>query len=312
MRGTNIPGASRHHHVAMEGSYAAQFAVQSPFFYYNPDPNPENRQHGHFTPHPHGLPYSVPMQQQPFQDAFPVYHSNLMYQQVPANCVQGNYQPAPSYAPQPLITPVASPQPMYQKPTILVQQGSPYLLPLDTDCYAPATPPFSSASSAVSSPPSSCGLLPTPVNSAFLGFEGLEGVKEGCEEEVCTEILAGGDWSRSTSPPMTPGRSPSHVGCETIATTIKRFVDHVVCKCAFTSGLLTWLQCLSRLLRLQAKARTSFPLNPVHRSRHPLHPSHDRSSPIPKSISVIQGISRSPHQPQPCQLSALAMTRSTS
>ena len=51
----------------------------------------------------------------------------------------------------------------------------------------------------------SCGLLPTPSNSVFFGLENMEGVKEGCEGEVQSEILAGGDWTRCGSPPMTPG-----------------------------------------------------------------------------------------------------------
>jgi hypothetical protein len=45
--------------------------------------------------------------------------------------------------------------------------------------------------------------IPTPVH-AFFSPQGIEGVKEGCEGEVCSEILsAGAEW-RSTSPPMTP------------------------------------------------------------------------------------------------------------
>ncbi|KAI4093184.1 MAG: hypothetical protein LQ344_003011 [Seirophora lacunosa] len=36
----------------------------------------------------------------------------------------------------------------------------------------------------------------------------MQGVKEGCEGEVQTEILAGGDWARCGSPPMTPGTLP--------------------------------------------------------------------------------------------------------
>lgn len=40
------------------------------------------------------------------------------------------------------------------------------------------------------------------MNTMFFGFEG---VKEGCEGEVQTENLAGGEWARCGSPPMTPG-----------------------------------------------------------------------------------------------------------
>lgn len=184
--------------------HPAQAMGQSPFFYYNPDPSPENRQHGHFSPHPHGV------QNQPYQpqsqEAY--YPSNMMFNRPSSSSSQGPYSARPAYASQALMTPVASPQPMYQKPTILIQQDSPYLHPLDTDFsdmrYAPATPPLSSSGSAISSPPSTCDILPTPVNGAFFHGEGLEGVKQGCEEEVFSEILAGGDWTRSASPPMTP------------------------------------------------------------------------------------------------------------
>jgi hypothetical protein len=48
--------------------------------------------------------------------------------------------------------------------------------------------------------------LPTPVLPFFAG-EGIEGVKQGCEEEVFSEILApGAQWPGSASPPMTPGK----------------------------------------------------------------------------------------------------------
>lgn len=177
----------------MEGSYPmhpAQ-AMQSPFFYYNPDPQGENaRQHGHFTPHPSG--------QATFQP------QNMYFQQRPSSANSHMAYPQTAYASQ-MLTPVASPQPMYQKPTILIQpQDSPYLRPIETDfSYAPATPPLSSTGSNISSPPSVCDILPTPVNGFFPG-EGIEGVKQGCEEEVFSELLSTGVEWRSATPPMTP------------------------------------------------------------------------------------------------------------
>ena len=174
----------------MEGSYPVHpaQAMQSPFFYYNPDPQGENaRQHGHFTPHPSG------------QQAL---HPQNMYFQRSSSV---NAYPQTAYASQ-MLTPVASPQPMYQKPTILIQaQDSPYLHPIDTDyAFSPATPPLSASGSTVSSPPSACDILCTPLNDLFPG-EGMEGVKQGCEGEVFSEILSAGLEWRSASPPMTPG-----------------------------------------------------------------------------------------------------------
>jgi len=69
--------------------------------------------------------------------------------------------------------------------------------------YYPSTPPLSASGSVISSP-SSCDVLPTPMNTMFYGLEGFEGVKEGCEGEVQSENLAGSDWARCGSPPLTP------------------------------------------------------------------------------------------------------------
>jgi len=193
----------------MEGPYAAhqsQMVGGPSFFYYNPDPNPEARQHGHFTPHPHGGAY--PPGTMPGSEQMPLY-APVMYQHPSSSCSQMQYHAVPhAYGPPGLMTPVQSPQPICQKPTILVQQESPYLFPLDTDCYAPSTPPLSSSGSAISSPPSSAEILPTPVNGGFQP-QNIEGIKAGCEDEVFSEILAGDDWTHTASPPMTPGMFPA-------------------------------------------------------------------------------------------------------
>lgn len=173
----------------MEGSYHMHpmQATSAPFFYYNPEPQGERTtQHGHFTPQP--------ASQQTLQPQ--------MYYQRPSSAQSMSY-PQTAYANQ-MMTPVASPQPMYQKPAIFVHpQDSPFLQTLDTDFYAPATPPLSSCGSNISSPLSSYDLLPTPVNAFFPG-ESIEGVKQGCEGEVFAELLSTGAEWRSTTPPMTP------------------------------------------------------------------------------------------------------------
>lgn len=172
------------------------FVGQSPFFYYTPDPNPENRHHGHFSQQPHGLPVPHPLPSQT-QD------SMALYSQRPTTaCSQSHYAMA-QYTHRGIMTPVQSPQPMHQKPQILVHENEHFLYPLDTDCYAPSTPPLSCSGSAVSTPPSSAEILPTPINGHFMGHV-LEGIKTGCEEEVFSEILAGDNWTNTVSPPMTP------------------------------------------------------------------------------------------------------------
>ncbi|KAJ4301270.1 hypothetical protein N0V90_003361 [Kalmusia sp. IMI 367209] len=167
---------------------------QAPFFYYNPDPTSEKaRQHGHFTPHPSG------QQQHMFHPHGMVFQRPSSSSSSPSTPFQASFSHT--------LTPVASPQPLYQKPTILIQPGqSPFLRPLDTTFdmhFSPTTPPLSSCGSSISSPPSTCDVLPTPVQPFFPG-EGIEGVKQGCEEEVFSEILAAGAEWRSASPPMTP------------------------------------------------------------------------------------------------------------
>jgi hypothetical protein len=192
--------------VTMDTSYAiptTQALGQSPFFYYTPDPKPDHRQHGHFSPHPNGHPSS---QMQQFNQQMNGQPNTPAYSRPSSSCSQVQMQSALKST----MMSMASPQPVFQKPAILVQDHSPRLHNIDTGCadlyLLPATPPLSSSGSAISSPPSTCGVLPTPVNGMFLGLESLEGVKEGCEGEVQCEILASEDWSRLGSPPMTPGK----------------------------------------------------------------------------------------------------------
>ena len=174
--------------------------AQSPFFYYNPEQGADHRQHGLFTPHPSTVAPST--QWQRFQQMYP----QEMIGQQERQCSPQMYMNG--YALQQTLTPIASPRPLYQKPSMIFGEGHP--LSLDTECgdhdgyMYPATPPLSISGSAISSPPMSSGVLPTPTAPYFFS-ENLEGVKEGCEGEVKSEILAGGDWTRCGSPPMTPG-----------------------------------------------------------------------------------------------------------
>jgi hypothetical protein len=194
---------------AMDSYPQHQVMGQSPFFYYNPDPKPDNRQHGHFS-------------QQPNNVQVPVYHPHVqpmpstpIYSRPNSSCSQPPMHPKMYNTGYPVnMTPMASPRPMYQKPTILIQEHAPRMI-LESDAHEgdmyfyPSTPPLSASGSAISSP-SSCDIIPTPVNAMFFGLEGFEGVKEGCEGEVQSENLAGGDWARCGSPPLTPGMFNPH------------------------------------------------------------------------------------------------------
>ncbi|KAF7597296.1 hypothetical protein BBP40_008140 [Aspergillus hancockii] len=189
-----------------------------PSFAYYPTADSQRQQ---FTSHPseaqpyYGQVQAFPHQQHCVPEQQPVYTTQPMmnmHQMATTNAFRGAMN----------MTPIASPQPSHLKPTIVVQQGSPALMPLDTrfvssDYYAfPSTPPLSTAGSSISSPPSSSGTLHTPINDCFFSFEKVEGVKEGCEGDVHAEILANADWTRSASPPMTPVfiQPPSRTGSQ--------------------------------------------------------------------------------------------------
>jgi hypothetical protein len=185
----------------MEAPYPQQAQYSAPFFYYHPDPNSDNRHHGQFTPHPQSTPYQQQhMQAMPVAQPIPVYHQQAFER--PASA--GMYHNVSMYAQASLITPAQSPVPAH-KPTIVVQHESPMPLTLDTDCMVPSTPPLSTCGtgSTVSSPPSTCEILQTPIYGSFH----ME-VKPGCEEDSMAEIFAGEDsWSRNMdSPNMKPGK----------------------------------------------------------------------------------------------------------
>lgn len=183
--------------------------AQPSFFYYNPEMSADSRQHALFTPQP-SLPLpSLQMQQiqQPMYAQEVMAHQNMMSER-PSSAGSQSFIPT-SVPTQANMTPIASPRPMYHKPTMLFTEGRALAVDtqgLENDGYAyPATPPLSISGSTISSPPMSSGVLPTPTNAVFFGGENIEGVKEGCEGEVQSEILAGEDWARLGSPPLTPG-----------------------------------------------------------------------------------------------------------
>ena len=194
----------------MDSVRPPQILAQSPFFYYKPEPQNDSRQHGMFTSQPHMTVDGVHMQhlQRPvYSQASPVPGQHPpMYPSSMSSASPAIYQPkaiAPSHS---IMTPAASPGPCDQKPAFLYNPH----LSLNTGCSTPdvvglpSTPPLSvSGGTGTSTPATSC-YQPTPITPGFMAIENIEGVKAGCEGDVANEILAGGDYARSCSPPLTP------------------------------------------------------------------------------------------------------------
>ena len=163
---------------------------QNPFFFYAPEHKQETRQHGHFS--------HQPMLQQ---------HMMAMYPAVPTLPSTPVYSRPNSAGSQPMaptlysngpaaMTPMASPQPMTLRPSIMLETDV-----CESDYY-PSTPPLSSSGSVISSP-NSYDVLQTPMNPMFSGLDGFEGLPSKEFESCETTVL---DWASCTSPPMTPGK----------------------------------------------------------------------------------------------------------
>jgi len=190
----------------MESSQSMQSQAmgQSSFYYYNPEAHAEHRQHGHFTSRPSanrdGLPLHPYHQNAYYNDMTMQGQNSILYSHVPSAFSVSYTQQKPTLA-------MVSPRPL--KPAFSYQFDG-HQLSVDTECSTPdvyvypSTPPLSSSASTSSNSPSTCGVLPTPVTGGFIGLDNIEGVKEGCEGDVQSEILAGGDWTRCCSPPLTP------------------------------------------------------------------------------------------------------------
>ena len=184
--------------------------AQSSFFYYNPEQAADSRHNGLFSPHPSTLVSASQLQR--FQQS--VHPQDIMNKQHQQQAqISGRQSPLKSQiyaAPlpsQPLV-PVPS-RSLYQRPAMILTEGR--HLSLDTECanaeggVYPATPPLSISGSTINSPPMTSGAASTPIDPVFLAGN-IEGVKEGCEVDVKSEILAGENWTRCGSPPLTPGK----------------------------------------------------------------------------------------------------------
>lgn len=171
-----------------------------PFFYYNPDPSPDHRQHGQFSQQP-------TLQQMHMFPVVPTLPSTPIYSRPSSSCSQPPMQAKMISSVPSNMTPVPSPQLGSRKPTMMLQ--NPAKLMLETDLYDndhgyyPATPPLSSSGSNIGSP-GSIDILSTPLNPMFSGLDGYESLKV---DDAIPDGLEGLDWSSCGSPPMTPGTS---------------------------------------------------------------------------------------------------------
>jgi hypothetical protein len=184
---------------------------QASFFYYTPDPNPENRQHGHFSQHP-----GFQQMQHQMYPMVPTLPSTPIYSRPNSSCSQQTV-PTKVYATIPSnVTPMTSPH-ATQRPSNFMA-GHPGKLMLETDfCdsdsfYYPATPPLSTSGSSMGSPAHMQDVLSTPLNPMFSGLDGCEMLKAD-EEAISKPLLENLDWSSYGSPPLTPGKSINFRSC---------------------------------------------------------------------------------------------------
>lgn len=163
----------------------AQAIAQAPCYFFNPESKQDGRQHGH---------YHAGMQQMMYPTV-PMLPSTPVYSRPNSACSQPQAQSMSTHTQGVVMTPMASPQTLSQKPAIMVETD---------DMYFPSTPPLSTSGSAVGSP-NSCDVLQTPMNPMFSGLDGLGGLKETFEPTDSFAV----DLSNTTSPPLTPGKEIS-------------------------------------------------------------------------------------------------------
>ncbi|KAH9242916.1 hypothetical protein K456DRAFT_116235 [Colletotrichum gloeosporioides 23] len=124
-------------------------------------------------------------QQMAMYPMVPTLPSTPIYSRPTSSCSQPMGPTLYSNGPA-TMTPVASPQPMSNKPAIMLETEI-----CETEhIYYP-------------SPNNTCELLQTPMNPMFSGLDGLDGLESFKETLEVPESLAV-DWSSCGSPPMTP------------------------------------------------------------------------------------------------------------
>lgn len=137
------------------------------------------------------------MHQMPMYPVVPTLPSTPIYSRPSSSCSQPLVHPKFYHTGMPsTMTPMASPQPMTHRPTIMLETEI-----READPYYPSTPPLSSSSSVISSP-GSCDMLQTPLNPMFSGLDDFEG-EVACKVEQL-ERFPNLEWPSCTSPSMTP------------------------------------------------------------------------------------------------------------
>ncbi|OLN88601.1 C2H2 finger domain transcription factor sebA 1 [Colletotrichum chlorophyti] len=170
----------------------AQAMGQAPFLYYRPEHKPDTSRHrGHFSQQP-SMPQHMAM-----YPMVPTLPSTPIYSRPNSSCSQLTGPTLYSNGPA-TMTPMASPQPMNNKPAIMLETEI-----CDDGLYFPSTPPLSTCGSTISSPNNSCELIHTPMNPMFSGLEGFDGLDSFKETLEVPENLVV-DWNSCGSPPITP------------------------------------------------------------------------------------------------------------
>src|SRR5690606_23113996 len=107
----------------------AQAIAQAPCYFFNPESKQDGRQHGSFHP---GM-------QQFMYPTVPMLPSTPAYSRPNSACSQPQGQSRPNNTQGAVVTPIASPQSLSQKPTIMVETE------VRDDIYSPCTPPLSTS-----------------------------------------------------------------------------------------------------------------------------------------------------------------------
>ncbi|KAF2156881.1 hypothetical protein K461DRAFT_289253 [Myriangium duriaei CBS 260.36] len=178
----------------MEFQYMApqqHLAQPSPFFYYSPEHTSENRNQGHLTPQPSSTFMSMP-------DYFQFQHVLDRPQSAGPQMV---FHPQPNFIQQSMLTPTASPKPIGQKPSFLIQQHeNPFLVRLEPQHYVPSTPTLSASGSSMSSQSVDSPALCPPVQNDYFGQK-VSAEDDAYSAALCGELTTLGS---THSPPLTP------------------------------------------------------------------------------------------------------------